>query len=144
MAKTNSSESRRFVCSLNGTVEYQTALLPIGDGVYVIRVAKKLLTTLELSVGDRVAVELWKDQSEYGLPLPVEFGELLRQDPVAEKLFHALTRGKQRTLLHIAGAVKSSAKRAERAIAIVNHLKMNNGKIDYKRLRLSQVDHLRR
>lgn len=114
----------------------------MGGGVFVIRVAKKILTALELSIGDRVDVKLWKDTTEYGLPLPVEFGELLRQDPIADKLFHALTRGRQRTLLHIAGAVKSSAKRAERAIAIVNHLKVNKGKIDYKRLRLGQVNRL--
>jgi uncharacterized protein YdeI (YjbR/CyaY-like superfamily) len=60
--------------------------------------------------------------------------EVLRQDQSGNKLFHALTKGKQRTLLHIVGAVQSPEKRVFRALAIVNHLKTFNGSINYKEL----------
>jgi uncharacterized protein YdeI (YjbR/CyaY-like superfamily) len=81
-----------------------------------------------------VSVLLKKDESEYGLPMPEELQELLLQDEEGDRLFHALTIGKQRTLLYIVGSVKDTGKRISRALAIVNHLKATGGKIDYKKL----------
>jgi hypothetical protein len=128
------SKSRRVVCSLNGRAEYQCAIQTFGRGVKVITVNKKLRDTLGLSYGMEVHVVLRRDTSTYGLPLPEEFQELLRQDPEGDRLFHALTRGKQRTLLYIVGSVKDSEKRTGQAITIIRHLKTNNGKINYRQL----------
>ena len=133
-------DSRRVVCTLNNSVEYQCAMLPFGDRSFVISVNQDLRDTLRLTFGMEVQVSLKKDNSEYGLPLPDELQELLRQDAEGDKLFHALTRGKQRTLLYIVGAVKSPEKRVERAITIVNHLKAHNCKIDYKKLNATLKD----
>lgn len=130
-------EDRRVICLLNDTVEYQCAMLPRGDGTYLITVNKKIREQLKLKEGSRFSVRLRKDDSKYGLPMPEEFAEVLAQDAEGNKLFHALSAGRIRTLLYIAGNVKSSDKRIERALAIVEHLKMNGGKIDYKTLNLS-------
>jgi Domain of unknown function (DUF1905)/Bacteriocin-protection, YdeI or OmpD-Associated len=127
-------EDRRVVCTLNQKVEYQCAMLPRGDGTYLITVNKKIRDQLQLKEGSQFQVSLRKDDSKYGLPMPEEFAEVLAQDTEGSKLFHALSAGKIRTLLYIAGNVKSSEKRIERALAIVEHLKMNAGKIDYKTL----------
>lgn len=132
--------SRRVVCTLNGTAEYQTALLPYGNGSFVIRVNKNLRDKLGLSFGSKLSASLKKDESEYGLPLPEELQELLRQDEEGNALFRALTRGKQRTLLYIAASIKDSEKRIQRAIVIVNHLKINKGKINYRQLGASLKD----
>ena len=131
-----SAVSRRVLCTLNGSAEYQTAILPYKSGVSVIRVNKNQRDKLGLDFGVKVNVSLRKDTSEYGLPLPEELDELLRQDKEGNKLFHALTRGKQRTLLYIIGSAKNSEKRAMQAVVIVRHLKENNGKINYKKLSL--------
>lgn len=125
---------RRVVCTLNGSKKYQTALLPFGNGVFIIRVNKKLRDALGLDFGSKVQVSLTKDSSEYGLPLPEELQELLLQDSEGNKLFHALTRGKQRTLLYIVDSVKNPEKRIMRALVIVKHLKSNKGTIDYRKL----------
>ncbi len=130
-------EDRRVICVLNERVEYQCAMLPRGDGTYLITVNKKIREQLKLKEGSRFNVSLRKDDSKYGLPMPEELAEVLAQDAEGNRLFHALTAGKMRTLLYIAGNVKSSDKRIERALAIVEHLKMNDGKIDYKTLNLS-------
>ncbi len=127
-------EDRRVICVLNEKVEYQCAMLPRGDGTYLITVNKKIRDQLKLTEGSRFSVSLRKDSSEYGLPMPEELAEVLAQDAEGNKLFHALTAGKIRTLLYIAGHVKSSDKRIDRALAIVEHLKINGGKIDYKTL----------
>lgn len=97
---------------------------------------------MEAAFGTKVSVVLQQDTSEYGLPLPEELKEVFRQDPEGKKLFHALTPGKQRTLLYIVGNVKDPGKRVFRALAIVRHLKENKGVIDYKRLQVLLRDPL--
>ncbi|MBK8195530.1 MAG: DUF1905 domain-containing protein [Lewinellaceae bacterium] len=126
------SEDRRMVCTLNEKVEYQCALLPRGDGSFLVTVNKKNCTQLGLKHGAKVNVSLRKDTSTYGLPMPEELAEVLAQDEQANTLFHALSPGKIRTLLYVAGNVKNSESRIFRAIAIAEHLKANKGRIDYK------------
>ena len=133
-------EDRRVVCVLNEKTEYQCAMLPRGDGSFLITVNKKIRDQLKLKIGSQVQVNLHKDRSEYGLPMPEEFAEVLAQDHEGSRLFHALTPGKLRTLLYIVGNVKNTEKRILRALAIVEHLKMNSGKIDYKQLNTALKD----
>ena len=125
---------KRVVCTLNGTETFQCALMPKGDGSYFININKKLREKLNLETGMQVQVSLVKDTSKYGLPMPEEFQELLNQDEEGDRLFHALTPGKQRNLLYITGIPKSSDKRIARAIIVVDHLKTFGGKIDFKQL----------
>ncbi len=126
--------SRRVLCSINGEPEWQCALLPIGNGAYVISVNKVLQKKLGLKIGGRIEVTLRKDKSKYGLPMPEEFSELMKQDKEAHRLLHSLTPGRLRTLLYIVGKGKDSDQRIERALLIVRHLKENKGKINYRQL----------
>ncbi len=126
--------SRRVVCSINGSPEYQCALLPHGDGLYVVSVNKKLRSALGLSFGMAVHVSLRKDESKYGLPMPEELEELLRQDKEGHRLFHSLTAGRQRTLLYTINSAKNTETRLTRAVIIIRHLKANGGKINYRQL----------
>lgn len=127
-------DSKRVVCTLNDKIEYQCAMLPRGDGSFVITVNKKIQTSLGLKIGSIVTVRLKKDESEYGLPMPEELAELLAQDEEGNRLFHALSAGKLRTLLYIVGQPKKSDTRLHRALVVVEHLKKQNGAIDYKQL----------
>jgi len=130
-------EARRVVCTLNEKVEYQCALLPRGDGSFVVTVNQKTQTNLGLKIGSKVSVSLRKDESEYGLPMPEELAELLAQDEEGNRYLHALSPGKLRTLLYIVGQPKNSDIRLHRALAVVEHLKANKGKIDYKKLNVN-------
>lgn len=127
-------KDRRVVCTLNGAESFQCALMPKGDGNFFININKKLRDKLKLKLGMQVEVSLKKDDSPYGLPMPEEFQELLQLDEEGDRLFHALTPGKQRNLLYIIGSAKSSEKRIARSLAIVDHLKAQGGKIDFKQL----------
>jgi hypothetical protein len=109
-------------------------MLPHGNGRFVITVNKRLRDKLGLEFGMEVQVSLRKDASAYGLPFPEEFRALLGQDPKGDDLFHALSRGRQRTLLYIIGSARSTEKRILRALAVVKHLKANGGKINYRLL----------
>lgn len=127
-------QSRRAVCRLNDRIEWQCALLSRGDGSFLITVNKKTQTTLRVQPGSVVQVEVWPDESEYGLPMPEELAELMAQDAEAHRLLHALTPGKLRTLLYIIAQTKSSDLRLQRALVVVGHLKAQGGKVDYKQL----------
>lgn len=102
---------------------------------------KKIRDALRLDFGMEAEVTLKKDMSDYGLPMPEELLEVFRQDPAGKKLFHALTPGKQRTLLYIIGKVKDQEKRINRALVIVRHLSENKGRIDYRKLSVSLKEH---
>jgi uncharacterized protein YdeI (YjbR/CyaY-like superfamily) len=62
--------------------------------------------------------------------MPAEFNEVLKQDREGNKLFHALTAGKQRSLLYLVGKVKNIDRRIHTALVVVEHLKKNEGRID--------------
>ena len=126
--------SKRVVCTLNGSVDFQCALMPSGDGTFFININKQLRDKLGLETGSPLTVSLRKDESKYGLPMPEELEELLKMDDEGNRLFHALTPGKQRNLLYIAGQPKTADKRIAKAITVVGHLKANGGKIDFKLL----------
>ena len=128
------AKSRRVVCSLNGTSEHQCALVPFGNGTFVITVNKSRRESLRLSFGSKVDVTLRKDRTKYGLPMPEELKEVFRQDNEGDRLFHALTPGRQRTLIYMVNSGKGLDERVFRAVTIVRHLKENNGVINYKKL----------
>ena len=120
--------SRRVVCTISDSEGFQCALLP-SDGDFVIVVNKKKRDQLGIAAGDRIDVELKVDDSKYGLPMPEELQEVLNQDPDGDKLFHALTAGKQRSLLYLIGKVKDIDRRIHTALVCIDHLKKNEGVI---------------
>lgn len=119
---------RRVVCSMNGDEGFQCALLPWGDMFYII-VNKKKRDAIGIVEGDVVSVVLTKDESKYGLPVPDELVEVLKQDDEGDRLFHELTPGKQRSLIYIVSNIKDIDKRIHTGLVIIEHLKTNDGKV---------------
>jgi hypothetical protein len=124
---------KRVVCTMNGKENFQCALLPWGDLFYII-VNKKKRDALNLVAGDIVDVLLEIDESKYGLPMPKEFEEVLKQDADGDRLFHALTAGKQRSILYLLSKPRDIDVRIHQALMIVEHLKQNGGEIIDKKL----------
>lgn len=122
---------RRVLCTINGQVTIQAALMPNPMG-YFIMTNKKLISKLGLQVGSGVELLIEKDTSEYGLDMPDELRELLNQDDEGSEYFHALTKGKQRSLIYIVAKVKNTNSRLNKSLAIVHHLKEFQGKLDFK------------
>ncbi len=103
--------------------------MPSGDIFYII-VNKKKRDALGIVAGDTVRVELVRDESKYGLPMPDELREVLNQDPEGDRLFHALTAGKQRSLIYYIGSKSTDVdKRIHYSLIVIEHLKRNEGKI---------------
>lgn len=125
--------SRRVVCTLNGKESFQCALMPYAGSFYIM-VNKRIRASLGVVAGDKLKVMLEPDTSKYGLPMPEEFEEVLRQDPDGDKLFHALTPGRQRSLIYAVSSAKDEDRRILRALVILRHLKENDGKIVNEKL----------
>jgi bifunctional DNA-binding transcriptional regulator/antitoxin component of YhaV-PrlF toxin-antitoxin module len=125
--------SRRVVCTLNGTETFPCALLP-HDGAFFVMVNKAIRTRLGIEAGDTVSVEIAKDESKYGMPMPEEFQEVLNQDAEGDRLFHALKPGKQRSMLYFIGKFRDVDRRIHTSLIFLEHLKRNDGKLDHTTL----------
>ncbi|HEV7646229.1 MAG TPA: DUF1905 domain-containing protein [Pyrinomonadaceae bacterium] len=125
---------KRVICSINKQEGFHCALMPSGSGSFIISVNKQKREMWGLKIGDHIDVRLEIDTSKYGLPMPEEFRAVLDQDPEGDRLFHALTPGKQRSLLYQAGQKADVDLRIHRALAIVNHLTENDGKVIFDKL----------
>lgn len=121
---------KRFICKVDEVLEFPCALLARKNAPYYIMINKANKKKLDLEAGEELTVSLTPDTSKYGLPMPEEMEVLLQQDPEADKLFHSLTPGRQRSLLFMIGKPKSSAIRLNKALAICEYLKTTGGKVD--------------
>jgi hypothetical protein len=125
--------TRRVVCTANGEMTFQCAVLPHSKGFY-IGTNKTIRDGLRITAGDTVTLELTPDNSKYGVLMPEEFQEVLKQDPEGDRLFHSLTPGLQRSMLYSVGRRKDVDNRINTALAIIEHLKNNDGKIVHDKL----------
>ena len=127
-------KDRRVICTINDTLKFHCGIMFKGEGETYINLNKDYVKKLGIKLGDIFTFTLEKDRSEYGMPMPEELGELLAMDEDASKHFHALTRGKQRNLIYIVAKPKTSNTRLNKALAITEFLKLNNGILDFKAL----------
>ena len=121
---------RRVICSLNGCEPFNCSLFP-GKGDYFLTLSKQLRKTLGIDIGDAINVELQQDTSKYGMPMPEEFAEVLRQDAEGERLFDALSPGDQRLMLKLVVFVKDPDRRIIRSLTGIELLKRSDGKFVY-------------
>lgn len=121
---------RRVVCTLDGIETYNCSLFPSKED-YFITLSKQRRAKLGIEIGDTVKVELKKDESKYGMPMPLEFAEVLRQDAEGKRLFEALSPGNQRLMLKLIVFVKDVDKRIARALTGIELLRQSDGVFDY-------------
>ncbi|MEM9544408.1 MAG: YdeI/OmpD-associated family protein [Bacteroidota bacterium] len=125
---------KRVLMHFDGSNPLHAGFMPEGDGKYFLMLSKDVMKKMQLALGQNVEVKIVKDTSKYGMPISEEMQELLELDPDGEELFHKLTPGKIRSLLHFVNKYKSSDTRIEKSVIILEHLKANNGKLDWKML----------
>jgi hypothetical protein len=126
-------DNRRVICTIAQSHKINSALMPSKLG-YFILVNAEIRKKFNLHIGSEVSIELEKDRSEFGMPMPDEFREVLEQDELGSKFFYALTPGKQRTLLYMIGKVKNTDSKIRKSLAVMQHLCLNKGVLDFKLL----------
>lgn len=128
------NSDKRIIVQINDSEKVHCAMMSNGDGTYYVMMNAGFRKKNKLNSGDEVLVKIEKDTSKYGMAVPDFFEELCFQDPEAASYFHNLTAGKQRSLLHIVGKVKSEEKQLEKCLIIFDYLKGVNGNLDFKEL----------
>lgn len=125
---------KRFTCTLDDFPPFSCAIMPNGNASFFILMNKEKVKKWKLNFGQALKVVLVSDDSEFGMEVPEEFDVLLNEDIAFKQYFLKLTPGKQRNLLYLVGKFKSSDIRIEKSVIIAEHLKANNGKLDFKML----------
>ncbi len=115
--------NKRTICRLNDTLEFHCSIMPKKEGGHFINIGQKICKQLKIKVGSKVHADLTIDTTEYQFNMPEEFKEVLDTDPKASEIFHALTEGNQRGLIYLVSLVKSSEKKIERSLKIVEKMK---------------------
>lgn len=125
---------KRLLVTYNGSDVYHNAFLSKGGGIKYLKLNKETMKSLKLNIGDQIKVTIDEDKSKYGMPIAPEMTELLLQDVEGEEFFHKLSPGKIRSLLYKISSYKTSDKRIETSVIILEHLKANGGNLDWKML----------
>lgn len=113
----------RLLCTVNDAITFHGGIVALGKGKGYISFNLKRMKEIGVKDGELVDVKLVPDQSKYGMGVPEELKELFKQDKEGKRRFDALSPGKQRYVIHYVSTVKSSQKRVERAILLIENLK---------------------
>jgi hypothetical protein len=124
--------NKRALCLINGQVEFHCAILSKKEGGHYIRIGSSICKELNIHEGSIVTATFKVDTSKYQFEMAEELQAVLHSDPEADIIFHSLTEGNQRGLIHLVTLVKSPDKRIERALKIVESIK--NGITSPKRI----------
>lgn len=124
---------RRVLIWIKGNGPYHMALMKSKDYWYVL-VNQELRKKMELDEAHHFQVRIERDHSEFGHDVPEELQVLLDQDEEGNGHFRNLTPGKQRSLIYIVTTVKNPESRMKKSLAIIHHLKLAKGKLDFRQL----------
>jgi hypothetical protein len=119
----NGKFNQRVLITAGEKLKWQGGIVALGEGSGYITFSKSRMKTLNLHEGETVVCTIEKDNSEYGHEFPIEFQEVLAQDPEAKDRFDKLSPGKQRTIIYYINQVRSSDKKIERSLFFMTNLK---------------------
>ena len=126
-------DDKRVICKINDTITLHCAIMQNKTGHFIL-MNRQNIAKLQIKTGDSVSIEIEKDKSEYGMPMPESFRYLLADDEAGSSYFHSLTPGKQRSLIYIVSQVKNIDSQLNKGLAILDHLKTSNGQLNFKQL----------
>ena len=115
--------NQRFIITLNTAIKWQAGSVSLGNETAYITVSIERMKQLKVDLLDDVKVELERDYSEYGFDVPLEFNEVLLQDSLAKERFENLTLGKRRAIIYLVVQLKTSDKKIEKTMWLLENLK---------------------
>lgn len=114
----------RVQCLVNGLVKFQCAIRPKGGGGFYINIGAEIRRAGKFVLGQTLFLEVHKDESEFGRDLPEELQELLEMDGDGKRLFHEALPSLRRAIIYHVSAAKSIQVRIDRAVMMINRLKI--------------------
>ncbi|MCF2504712.1 DUF1905 domain-containing protein [Dyadobacter sp. CY107] len=114
----------RVRCLLNDKVDFQCAIRPKGGGGFYINIGTPLRQEGKFVLGQKLHAQIRKDESEFGRDVPEELQELLELDEEGKRLFYESLPSHQRAIIYYVAGAKSVQVRIDRAIMMINRLKV--------------------
>ena len=124
---------RRVLVWIEEEGPYHMALMKAKECWYIL-INQDLRKKHSLDLETLAFLTMERDHSEFGHEVPEEFEVLLDQDEEGNTFFRKLTPGKQRSLIYLVTQVKNPDSRMKRSLAILHHIKVAGGKLDFKQL----------
>lgn len=124
---------RRVLVWIKGEGPFHMALMKAKEYWYIL-IKQEIRTGFNLTEKSGFPVTIDRDLSEYGHEMPEELQVLMDQDEEGASYFKSLTPGKQRMMVYTVTKVKNPESRMKKALAIIHHLKLAQGNLDYKQL----------
>lgn len=127
--------NQRLIIRLDKHITWQCGMLAMGEGSGCISIQSSRLKKIGKFIGDDVLVELWKDESQYGVEVAEELQVYWDQEPESFRRFSQLTPGMQRYILNYVNGVKNPQKRLERTVLLMRNLENSReGKETFREL----------
>ncbi|MEP0710683.1 MAG: YdeI/OmpD-associated family protein [Algoriphagus sp.] len=127
------AKHRRVLVWIKDEGPFNMALMKAKDYWYLL-INQELRTRFHLDDDTSFSLKIERDHSEYGHEMPEELQVLMDQDEEGAYYFEGLTPGSQRMMIYTVNKVKNPESRMKKALAIIHHLKLAKGKLDYKQL----------
>lgn len=93
-------------------------------GVYLMSFGKRYQKEMGIDKADYFRLQLFENDTKYGVEMPEEFQAVLESDPQAAEGFERLTDGKKRSLIYYIARFKSSQLKIDKALIITENIKL--------------------
>ena len=115
---------KRVLCHINESFALHCAIMRTDQLGYFITISKRVRKEAKIQAGDELNIVLAIDKSTYQAKMPEELVAALEIEEEAAAIFHSLSPGRQRTILHLVSSAKRTDTRIRRALKIMENLKM--------------------
>ena len=105
------------------SISFHAALTLKKNGLCVLTLSKAKQKSLGIFMNDHFSMQLFEDQTKYGVEMPEELEAVLLSDHEAYSIFERLTPGKQRSIIYAILRYKSTQTRVDKALIITENLK---------------------
>ena len=104
------------------TLKFHAALQRY-QGNWQISFSKRKQKVLGVYPGDYFHLQLFEDQSRYGVDIPEELEAVLISDPEAREIFEGFTPGKKRSIIYAIAAYARSQTRIDKSLLLCDNLR---------------------
>lgn len=104
-------------------MSYHGALIPKKNGLVSMYFSNEKQKTLGIFMNDYFELQLFEDQSKYGVEMPEELDAVFLSDHEAYTIFEGLTPGRQRSIIYTIKRYKSTQTRVDKALMLTDNLK---------------------
>lgn len=118
-------KSYRVKGKINGIAIRQKAVMPMGDGTFILALDKDLRKQINKKVNEKVAVVLSLDNSE--VELNEDLLACLAEDEAAKQFFYSLSKGEQKYFSNWINSAKTAPTKIKRLMAAINALADGKG-----------------